>query len=513
MSQLLKQFSEMRDKYSATVNFIAQYSLLIFEGLILLGITLAFWYHIDPTQGLRDAWFWTLWLAVPIFGLRLWFAGRLWTHTPLHPVLIIFVLTAAYSYSHAAFQRESFLAPMGRPLLGIWTFIYFVELTRTTKSLKPVIVLMLGMSFCLGLLAFTSSQFLQAKTSILWNVIETLPRFDYRAYAARFDGQVCSSLVEMVHTTGCFNPRVTLSNAFLSFNVNEIAGALAWIIPVMAGFALMADSRGDDNQPITKKPFWIVIRGIAAIIFVIAFLSLFFGQSRFAIGGVLVSLIVLVFAGIKSDLWRYIALGVIGFVLLFQMGIMLRWFEPIPETSNETVTFGLSERDENSVATRLEIWDRSVRMMLDYPDAGIGMYMFRTAVSRDPYRIPYYVDNNKPSPPHSHNEWLNMGAEMGIPGFIIYIVMQLTVLWMLWRGWLKGDQSVRTVAMATFAGLLAHSAYGFGDTVALWDRFQFVLWWLVGLAGAQYVLMRLQSGTNIWDAGIETIDNTAIQAD
>ena len=91
--------------------------------------------------------------------------------------------------------------------------------------------------------------------------------------------------------------------------------------------------------------------------------------------------------------------------------------------------------------------------------------------------------------------------------------MQLTVLWMLWRGWTKGDQVVRTVSMATFAGLLAHSAYGFGDAVTLWDRFQFVLWWLVGLAGAQYVLMRLQCQEVLPEASVGMIDNTTIQAD
>lgn len=504
MTQFLKQFGDLREKYGTTINTTAQYSLLILEGLILFGMTIAFWYHIDPAQGLRDAWFWTLWLAVPIFALRLWFARRLWTHTPLHPLLIIFILIAAYSYANALYQRESFLAPMARPLLGMWTFVYFVEVTRTTKSLKTVMILMMGMSLCLGTLALTSSQYLEEKTGVLWNVIEYVPRFDYRAYADTLDGQICSPMVEMVHTEACFNPRVTLRNAGLSFNVNEIAGALAWIIPVMAGFALMASHPIEKGLSIENKPFWVGVRVIAALIFLIAFLALFFGQSRFAIAGVLLSLMVLVYAGLKSTLWRFIAMGLIGFVILFQAGIFLNIFEPA-NIADETATAGLSERDERSVDTRLSIWHRSVMMMLDYPDAGVGMYMFRTAVSYEPYQIPYYVDNGKPSPPHAHNEWLNIGAEMGIPGFLIYIAMQLTVLWMLWRGWSNGNQVVRTVAMATFAGLLAHSAYGFGDAVALQDRFQFVLWWLVGLAGAQYILMRLQSGEIVSDVGIETI--------
>ena len=57
------QYEEIRVKMTEKAKFqhqekIAQYSLLLIEGLTLLLIIIAFWYHIDPSQTLRDGWFW-----------------------------------------------------------------------------------------------------------------------------------------------------------------------------------------------------------------------------------------------------------------------------------------------------------------------------------------------------------------------------------------------------------------------------------------------------------------------
>lgn len=478
------------DKLSFTQNL-----LLTIEGLILVVITIAFWYHIDPSQSLRDAWYWLLWGAVPIFALRLKLFGRLWTPTPLHDLMILFILLAAFNYSQSLYQRESFLAPMARPLLGMWIYIYFVELANAKKGLKEIIIITLGMSFCLSILALTASQWLEAKTGILWGVIQFLPQFDYRATAIAIEGQVCSPLVDLVHTYRCFNPGILLRNSLLSFNVNEIGGVLSWLAPLMAGFALIP-LQNEGEQGDRDARFWRIVRGISAVLFVLLFLALMFGQSRFAILGVIISLTLLVLIAVPNKTWRYLALGLIGVVVLLQAGILFNVFTPTSINAvDASETIGLSGRDSNSVETRLAIWQRSLAMMFDRPLTGMGMYMYRTAINREPYRIPYYVENEIPPPPHAHNEWLNVGAEMGLVGLAVYILWQLVVVRMLWYGWQNGDGIIRAIALATGLGLLAHALYGVGDTIALWDRFQFILWCLFGIAGAQYVVARYRVDT------------------
>ncbi|MGJ3239586.1 MAG: O-antigen ligase family protein [Anaerolineae bacterium] len=453
--------------------------VLIAEGLILGGITVAFWYPIDPSLGLRDAWFWLLWLAVPIFALRLRLTGRIWTRTPLHDWLIAFVLWGVFSYSQAWLQRESLLAPMGRPLLGIWTYIYFVELTRATRHLMPALMLFVGMGTSLSVIALVSSQWLEEKSRLLWGIISRLPRFDYRTFANSLDGQVCGAWVDLVHREACFNPSDLMQWSFLSFNVNEIGGALAWIVPAMIGLAMGAPSRTDEpNQGMG----WQILRGVSGVAGTIGLLALIFGQSRFAIAGVMLSLALISWFSLRSWRWRGVAFGGLALLLLVQISVMFGLAQP--------QSAGLSDRDAESVITRQAIWQRSAEMMRDYPLAGVGMYMYRTAIQQEAYLIPYYVENDLPMPPHAHNEWLHIGAEMGVIGLLLFIGMQVTTAWMIWQGWHYGDQLSRTVALAMGAGLLAHAVYGVGDTIALWDRLQFVLWWLIGLIGAQYTLAR-----------------------
>lgn len=472
---------------------LSQNILLIIEGLILLIITVAFWYHIDPNQSLRDAWYWLLWSAVPIFALRLILFRRLWTHTPLHNLMLLFVLIALFNYNQSLYQRESFLAPMARPLFGMWLCIYLIEVANAKKRLREVIIITLGMTFCLSILALTASQWLESKTGILWSIIQYLPQFDYRETATAIDGQFCSPLIDLIHSYRCFNPGIMLRNSLLSFNVNEIAGVLSWLTPLMAGFALIRIGHNEEDTS-DKGRFWFSVRVVSAILFVLLFIALLFGQSRFAILGVIITLALLALVAIPDRTWRYVALCFVGLIALLQAGILFNFITPtsIDETStNETV--GLSGRDANSVETRLAIWQRSLEMMQDRPLSGMGMYMFRTAVNREPYRIPHYVDNDIPPPPHAHNEWLNIGAEMGVLGLLVYMAWQLVIVWMLWFGWRHGDTVIRGFAIAVGAGLLAHALYGLGDTIALWDRFQFILWWLFGLVGAAYVLAQYNS--------------------
>ena len=479
----------------------ARTGLLVVEGLILLGITIAFWYNIVQGQSSRDVWFWTLWLAIPVFFLRWKLWGRLWTHTRIHDVIIIFILLTVYNYTHALFHRESFLAATARPLSGIWIFIYFIELSRTKKRLNEVIIFVMMMALCLGIIALTSSEW-TSKSSVFLLFIEALPQFDHLAAADALEGQFCSPIVNLIHSSNCFNPGFIFRTSHLTFNVNEIGGAMARLVPVMAGIALMAQTRKEEKKDPYQRGGWLILRVIAALAFVVLFCAIMFGQSRFAILGMIISLTILTFVAIPHNRWRYVALSFIGLVILLQAGIMLNIFTP--DRIDDSQVVGLSGRDENSVVTRLALWDRSINMMLDYPSTGVGMYMFRTAINQEEYIIPYFVEANR-TPPHAHNDWLNVGAEMGITGLLVYIAMQVVVIRALWYGWQHGDRLIRTIALALFCGFLSGAIFGIGDTIALWDRFQFINWWLIGLAGAQYVLARLQNERQLPELSLDEV--------
>lgn len=472
---------EIVEKPVSTHQDLYQLALLVVEGLVLLFISLAFWYNIGTDVALRENWFWLLWFAVPIFFLRFHLSGYFWTHTYLHDLLIIFILLSAFNYMNAPLQRESYLAVMGRPLAGIWTVIYFIEVTRVTKNLKTALVLMIAMGFILTFFALTATQWDTAKMGVLAPIVDYLPEFDYRVLAEKLDRRFCSPFIGMIHEGNCFNPGLLLEYSRLSFNVNEMSGALAWMIPLMAGLVLFAPPRDADNKDMTQTRFWQVIRIIGAGLFVTMLMTLILGQSRFALSGVFVSMVFLVFVIIPNQRWRRVLLA--GFAVAALPLVAIVFSVVISTVNGDNAQGGLSERDTGSLEYRMQVWQGSIEMMTDNPSTGVGMYMFRTAMLNSPYRTSDIPD------PHAHNEWLNIGAEMGLAGLLLFIGIQGMVGWMLWQGWQQGNRDSRTIILATAAGLLAHAIYGLGDTIALQDRFHFIFWWLVGLAVAQYVLL------------------------
>ena len=442
--------------------------LIITEPLILLLMVYTFWFHSPP---IRDQWIWLLWFAVPIFWLRYRIYQRLWAKTSLDDLLVVFVLLTAVNFVTAPLARPDYLVLVSRPLLGIWITVYFCDHTFTWRTLQWLVIATIGMSLVLGAISLMTTTWHLDKSGDLAFIINALPRFDWRSLDDTFRMPFFRQEILF--------PRI--SDMRLSFNPNEVGGALAFIIPLMAGLAL-GNPREYEN-PVQKR-LWTGIRIAATVALGIALLSLFVGQSRFAIGGVILSLIIMVMLLVKNRVWKIAALYLIAMLVLAQVAILLNLFTPAVDTGD---TAGLSARDQRTFTNRFDLWDSAAQMMFDYPFTGVGMSMYRTAVSQEAYQIEYYVQRGT-VPPHAHNEWLQMGADLGIPGFLMYLAMQAVVLWMLWKGWRSGHPYGQIVAVAVFGGLLAHSIYGIGDAITLWDRFSFVMWWLAGLASAQYIL-------------------------
>jgi O-antigen ligase len=473
LNRLIENYEIFRPKLQGLV--------LALEGLVLLLTIFAFWHHAGGSTGVREHWLWLLWFVLPFSLMRLFVFKRAWTNTPLLLLLLLFVALSQYNFYAAPLHRENYLIIMGRPLLGIWTVVYMTEVGRFKNGLMVLLVATVSMGFVLGMVALTTTDWVTDKSAFLLQISRSLPSFDYREAAASWAGvQGCGGLIPLVIGQNCFNVSDILVNLMWGFNPNEIAGALAWVCPAVAAFAV-----GLPNfERIPRWQNWL-IRGIFAFVFALLFVALILGQSRFAVAGVLGSLIVVAFLLLRGK-WRWLALGFVALNILFQAALLFNLFPSGTSTSTTTASTGITGRDESSFTTRFEIWDSAIQMMLDYPTTGVGMGMFRTAISQDRYLVPFFENNGLPNPPHAHNEWLQMGADLGIGGFLLYLALQIAVIFMIWKGWRHGDSMARLIAVAALAGLLAHSVYGMGDAVTIWDRFQFILWWLVGLASAQY---------------------------
>lgn len=450
--------------------------LLIAEPVILTGMVLAFWHHSPP---IRDTWVGLLWLAIPVFRLRMVVHNRLWTYTLLLDTFLVFILVSAVNFHHAPLSRAAYPVLICRPLMGFWLYVYATDHSRTHRTMRWLMLVSLTGSLILAVVALTASDWVLSKASVFESIISVLPVVDY--------GSIVPDM-------------------FLRFNVNEIAGAIAWLCPLMAGFMLYRPVRKADT-PASLHRLDTLIAPVAGVIFLMLFVALMLGQSRFAIAGVLIALTGIVWFGVTSWQWKYGLIALLIGIGLFQGGIVLGLFSP-PEPTPVVVTDGddsggdgntvddsagisLSARDNRSMTGRMGIWEAGLKMMLDYPLTGVGMSMYRSAVQQPAYHIDFF-DEMRTTPPHAHNEWLQAGADMGIPGILFYAIWYGLAAWMLWRGWQGGDTSQRALVLAIGGGLLAHAIYGLGDAITLWDRFKFLFWWMLALAGAQFTCLAAQ---------------------
>jgi O-antigen ligase len=189
-----------------------------------------------------------------------------------------------------------------------------------------------------------------------------------------------------------------------------------------------------------------------------------------------VALALLTFMLIPVGKWRWIALTSLAIFTVVEVILFIGIFSP-----DES----LESRDEASLSSRLYIWGSAIEIIKDYPLTGVGMNKFRLVQVRQRYPVFGYETKILP---HAHNEWLQIGSDLGLPGMLLLIGSYLLAVYMLLQIWRRGDAYARAVAISLLAGFISHGAFGMGDAIPLWDRFTFVFWLMIGLTAAQYVV-------------------------
>ena len=138
-----------------------------------------------------------------------------------------------------------------------------------------------------------------------------------------------------------------------------------------------------------------------------------------------------------------------------------------------------------SLGFRQEVWRAAIWGLRDFPFTGMGMGTFRK-VSRVLYPM-----NVSPTYDiaHAHNQFLQTGMDLGIPGLIAFIAMWLIAGWLLWQTIRRTDDIfIKVVAMGIAASLGGYFVYALSDTVSLGAKPGFFLWWLFAFAAGVYML-------------------------
>ena len=258
-----------------------------------------------------------------------------------------------------------------------------------------------------------------------------------------------------------------LYRAYGSFEQpNPYAGYIGLIWPVAVGLLIgqvsnlkpQISNLKSNLRPATSA----LLLAVCALLLVTA---LVFSWSRGAWMGALAAAVVMA-AALPRRVW----LGVGGVALAVAVLLSANAIGVLPSAIRSRLTDftqqvqvfdvrGVGINDANyAVLERLAHWQTAGEMIRYHPWTGVGFSNYEPA-------YPQYALMNWPIPlGHAHNYYLNVGAELGIPGLLAYLWLWVAILWQTLRarsvrrglGWQRG---LALGLLGAWAHLSAHNLF------------------------------------------------------
>lgn len=414
--------------------------------------------------------------------------------TPFNGALLLLAMMVLVSI-WATFDIVFSLPKISGIVLGLGVFFAIVRAGKRLGGWFLCLLVFLGTGAGIGILGLLGSNWTDQKLTFLNPILARLPQ-SFRGWQGVESG----------------------------FNPNEVAGALIWVLPLfmtmsavlVASLFQKSDSK-NLSQPLSKKykrtvnnQNQIIERGssnkgkyrlwrLICTIFLLfgTFLIsgvLLFTQSRSGYIGMGLILPVLCFLAIPTR-WRGYYLGllvlliiILGLVVYSQWATISTWF-----TGDDLAA--IPSLSLNTLQGRLEIWSRAVLGIRDFPLTGMGMNSFRKVVT---FLYPFFIIPSGKDIGHAHNEFLQAALDLGIPGLIAFLALNLIAFRLLVQAWATIRKTALISQLPTFfglktatifhaailglgGGLVAHIIYGLTDAVSLGAKPSLLFWMLLAL--------------------------------
>jgi O-antigen ligase len=248
------------------------------------------------------------------------------------------------------------------------------------------------------------------------------------------------------------------------------SGLLMLVLMIVSAYALCAGVR---------KNKWVIPVGILVV------LALIFSLTRNSWAGALAGMIVLL------ALRRPRAITVL-------IAAMLIFYLLSPGFIKQRLQSGL-DRQDPTTRGRIECFGTAIRLIKDNPWMGVGPknVKYEALKYRKEHEFPDWLYQ------HMHNNFLQIAAETGIPGLILWLWFMIRLAWDALRCYryangksFPGGEKIRqealtasSAALAAWAALLTAGLveYNFGDSE--------VLMFFLFIVGSPYVFLSLRSGT------------------
>ena len=135
----------------------------------------------------------------------------------------------------------------------------------------------------------------------------------------------------------------------------------------------------------------------------------------------------------------------------------------------------------NTLASRLELWNRALAMIQDFPLTGIGLGQFSPALQT---LYPSFILPRDQFVPHAHNLYLAYATELGLPGLAAFLVLEARFMRSCLLGLRAWRGQLGWAAAGLVSAMLVFLVYGLTDAIGPGARAGLVLWIGLGLGAA-----------------------------
>jgi putative inorganic carbon (HCO3(-)) transporter len=245
------------------------------------------------------------------------------------------------------------------------------------------------------------------------------------------------------------------------FARNGVGGTLAFTIPLVAALLF-------DRRPPTADRDWqvVVSRQWPAVVlatFALALITLALTQSRGGILGAAAGLLVVAMWRERRFAW-VIGAGALSLLALVALGYGGALMEFVLRMDARSAT----------LASRLEVWQRGMMMVRDFPYTGIGIGTYDTVAH---LLYPFFIAAPDEVVPHAHNQFLQVAVDLGIPGLIAYLGLLVAFGVCAVRAYRAHPETcVRGLIVGLAAGMFAHHIFGMTDAFILGTKPGIVMW-------------------------------------
>jgi putative inorganic carbon (HCO3(-)) transporter len=264
-------------------------------------------------------------------------------------------------------------------------------------------------------------------------------------------------------------------------SANQIAGALTLYLPLAVALVI-GRWAGYGASP----QHLLVLAGSGAFALLVSGVLLL-TQSRAGWTGGVVGLLALgTLWGLSHRQRRMRTLGIVLPLLAF-MAVAGVFFYAGPQRVGEILYEAGSGAaveqavGEMSLAGRVEVWNRALYAVQDFPFTGCGLGTFRRVVH---ILYPLFLASPDLDIAHAHNIFLQTALDLGLPGLIAYLALLGIAMTICWRCARRGGPLVRATALGLAAGLVGLHVYGLADAVALGSKPGVAFWFTLGLIAA-----------------------------